>query len=107
MEPINNRGIHFLLCIIDSYTRFSWVIPLKNKTGKLVADALDETFSNINIQKGTCRLLSDRGSEFKNKHADAVYRKYGMTHQFPNSQTANKAPTIERYQRSLENLIWR
>jgi IS30 family transposase len=106
LEPANNQGIHFLLCIIDSYTRYSWVIPLKNKTGKLVASALDKTFSSINIPHG-CRVLSDRGSEFKNQYANAVYRKYHMTHQFPNSQTANKAPTVERYQRSLENVLWR
>ena len=26
-----NKGIRFLLCVIDSYSRYAWVFPLKDK----------------------------------------------------------------------------
>ena len=28
-----NKGIKYLLCVIDLFSRYSWVIPLKNKNG--------------------------------------------------------------------------
>ena len=29
----SNRGIIFLLCVIDNYSKYAWVIPLKDKKG--------------------------------------------------------------------------
>ena len=28
-----NRGFRFLLCVIDIYSKYAWVIPLKDKKG--------------------------------------------------------------------------
>ena len=28
-----NKGIHFLLCVIDIFSKYAWVIPLKDKKG--------------------------------------------------------------------------
>ena len=35
MELINkfNKGFRFLLCVIDIYSKYAWVIPLKDKKG--------------------------------------------------------------------------
>ena len=35
MELINkfNKGFRFLLCVIDIYSKYAWVIPLKDKNG--------------------------------------------------------------------------
>ena len=37
------KGITFLLCIIDIYRKYAWVIPLKNKNGVTIVSA----FQNI------------------------------------------------------------
>ena len=29
----SNKGLRFLLCIIDIYSKYAWVIPLKDKKG--------------------------------------------------------------------------
>ena len=31
-----NNGIKYLLCVIDLFSRYSWVIPLKNKGDSIV-----------------------------------------------------------------------
>ena len=33
MELINkfNKGIHFLLCVIDIFNKYAWLIPMKDK----------------------------------------------------------------------------
>lgn len=58
-----NSGIKFLLIVIDIFSRFVWVQPLRNKTGKEVV----EGFKQI-VQKGRkCKkLTTDKGSEFTN-----------------------------------------
>ena len=33
-----NKGIKYLLCVIDLFSRYAWVIPLKNKKGKIIVE---------------------------------------------------------------------
>ena len=33
-----NNGIKYLLCVIDLFSRYSWVIPLKNKKGGSIVE---------------------------------------------------------------------
>ena len=33
-----NKGIKYLLCVIDLFSRYSWVIPLKNKKGDSIVE---------------------------------------------------------------------
>ena len=28
-----NKGIRFLLCVIDTFSKYAWVVPLKYKKG--------------------------------------------------------------------------
>ena len=35
-----NKGFNFLLLVIDIFSKYGWIIPLKDKTGKSVASAL-------------------------------------------------------------------
>ena len=35
-----NRGFKYLLIVIDVFSKYGWLIPLKDKTGKSVASAL-------------------------------------------------------------------
>ena len=57
-----NKGIKYLLCVIDIFSRYSWVIPLKNNKG----DSVLEGFQSIlNKSKGKPnKIWIDHGSEF-------------------------------------------
>ena len=35
-----NKGIRYLLCVIDLFSRYAWVIPLKNKKGESIVEGL-------------------------------------------------------------------
>jgi len=39
-----NDGVRFLLAVIDIFTKYGWMIPLKNKTGVEVAGAFEIIF---------------------------------------------------------------
>ena len=34
-----NKGFRFLLCVIDIYSKYGWVIPLKDKKGIAITNA--------------------------------------------------------------------
>ena len=33
-----NKGIRYLLCVIDLFSRYAWVIPLKNEKGERIVE---------------------------------------------------------------------
>jgi len=59
MQAISNfnRGVRYLLTVIDVFSKYGWMLPLKDKTGKSVADPLKEIFKKI---KAITRKALDR-----------------------------------------------
>ena len=47
----SNKGFRFLLCVIDIYSKYAWVIPLKDKKGISIVNAfqkiLKESIENL------------------------------------------------------------
>ena len=44
--PKNNRGYRYILVVIDSFSKFGWTIPLKNKYAQSIIDAFSEFFKS-------------------------------------------------------------
>ena len=38
-----NKGVKYLLTVVDIFSKYGWIIPLKNKTGTEVASALQKS----------------------------------------------------------------
>ena len=45
-----NKGIRYLLCVIDLFSKYAWVVPLKDKKGIAIVNAFQ---SILDSQKGT------------------------------------------------------
>ena len=58
-----NKGIKYLLMVIDVFSKFGWIRPLKDKRGQTVADAFKDIFKTKRKPK---MLWTDKGSEFFN-----------------------------------------
>ena len=39
-----NKGICFLLCVIDIFSKYAWVIPFKDKKGITITNAFLKNF---------------------------------------------------------------
>ena len=59
-----NKGFRFLLCVIDIYSKHAWVIPLKDKKGITITNALQKILDESNRKPNKIRV--DKGSEFYN-----------------------------------------
>ena len=39
----HNKGIRYLLCVIDLLSKYAWVVPLKDKKGVSIVNAFQST----------------------------------------------------------------
>ena len=46
--PSKNKNVKYLLCMIDVFSKYAWVKPLKNKKGKTVLNSFIEIVSESN-----------------------------------------------------------
>ena len=59
-----NKGFRFLLCVIDIFSKYAWVIPLKDKKGVSIVDAFQKILDDSNRKPN--KIWVDKGSEFYN-----------------------------------------
>ena len=100
-----NNGYKFLLTCIDVLSKFAWVVPLKDKTGKTLVKAFTRIFKQ-KPQRTPLALQTDKGSEFVNK----VFQKFLTLHNVHFFTTENqeiKASIVERFNRTLKTKMWR
>ena len=60
-----NKGFRFLLCVIDIYSKYAWVIPLKNKKGIAITNPF-QTFLKESSRKPN-KIWIDKKSKFYNR----------------------------------------
>ena len=58
-----NKGIKYLLCAIDLFSKYAWVVPLKDKGGITIINA----FQKIISKRKPNKMWVDQGGEFYNK----------------------------------------
>ena len=46
-----NKGFRFLLCVIDIFSKYAWVVPLKDKKGISIVNAFQKMLDNANLIK--------------------------------------------------------
>ena len=43
-----NKGFRFLLCVIDIFSKYAWVVPLKDKKGITIINAFQKILKESN-----------------------------------------------------------
>ena len=95
-----NDGNKYLLNLIDCFSRFACLVPLKSKSGVNVARALGKAF---NFMRPPRKLQTDLGTEFYNKHVKALLSSHQIMH-FSTDQEL-KAQIAERFNRTVRDKI--
>lgn len=98
-----NNGFQYFLTVIDVFSRYAWVIPIKNKKGSTIATAFDDLFSSE--ENRPRKLHTDLGSEFYNAHVKLILDKYGISLYSVHSDT--KASLVERFNRTIKGRLYR
>lgn len=105
-QPLSkyNKGHRYLLNVIDVLSKYAWVEPLKDKTGKTVSDAFAKILKRADGRKPQ-NLQTDDGKEFYNKTFAALMKREGIHHFSTAGDT--KASIVERFNRTLKERMYR
>ena len=98
MRPFaeSNNGVNYLLAVIDIFSKYAWLAPLKNKKGDSVANALQDIFKTRKPNK----MWVDDGKEFWNKNVRSLVELYS-------TKNEEKSCIVERLNRSLKGAMWK
>ena len=97
-----NDGVTFLLVVIDVFSRFLWVEPLKNKSDKSVVEGFQKIFERGRKPR---RLRTDKGVEFMGNVSQDYFDEIGVE-QWPAANDDIKANFAERVIRTLKSSVW-
>jgi transposase InsO family protein len=97
-----NRGMRYLLVVIDSFSRYCWAHPIENKRPHTVLAAFKKIFK----ERRPYSLYSDNGTEFKNSVLKTYLKKEGI-HFFTTHNSETKASIAERMIRTLKTKIYK
>ena len=98
-----NEGFRFLLCVIHIYSKYVWVIPLKDKKGITIINAFQKSWKESNRKPNKIRLHQD--SEFFNGSMKSWLEKNGI--EMYSVHNEGKSVIAERLIRTLKNKIYK
>ena len=98
-----NKGIKYLLCVIDLYSKYTFVIPLKDKKGISIVNAFNKIIKQSNRKPN--KIWVDQGGEFYNN----VFEKWLSDNDINMYSTYNggKSVVAERFVRTLKNKLYK
>ena len=98
-----NKGIRFLLCVVDIFSKYAWVVPLKDKKGISIVKAFQSILKQSNRKPN--KIWVDKGSEFYN----AYFNKWLQDNDIVMYSTHNEGKSVvaERFIRTLKSKIYK
>ena len=97
-----NKGYKYLLMVIAVFSKYGWIVPLKNKQGENVKEAFKSIFKNGRKPE---YLWTDKGSDFYNKHVKYLLANNKIT--LYSTENEEKSTVVERWNRTIKNKMWK
>jgi hypothetical protein len=100
-----NNGYKYLLNVIDTFSKFVWALPIKNKDGVTVSEAFEKIIEKAQSwkHKAPNLLHTDKGTEFENKHFKTILNNFNIKMYL--TQNLEKSAIVERFNRTLNNKL--
>ena len=97
-----NKDIKYLLMVIDVFSKFGWIEPLKNKKGETVAAAFEKLFK---LGRQPRLLWTDKGKEFYNKNVNQLLSRKNI--KLYSTENEEKSSVAERFNRTIKQMMWK
>ena len=105
MQPLSrkNKGIKYLLCAIDLFSKCAFVIPLKDKKGISIINAFNKIIKQSKRKPN--KIWVDQGREFYNN----AFKKWLSDNDIIMYSTYNEGKSVvaERFIRTLKNKLYK
>ena len=98
-----NKGIKYLLCAIDLFSKYAFVILLKNKKGVSIVEAFQKILDKSKRKPN--KIWLDQGSEFYNHN----FKKWLTNNDISMCSTYNEEKSVvaERFIKTLKNKLYK
>ena len=97
-----NKGIKDLLMVIDVFSKYGWIEPLKDKKTESVSLAFEHIFKKR--KRKPEKLWTDKGSEFISKHFKDFLKKHNIM--LYHTQNEEKSSIVERWNKTMKNKMF-
>ena len=97
-----NKGYRYLLMVLDVFSKYGWIVPLKDKKGETVAEAFKKIFKEGRKPQ---YLWTDKGKEYYNKHVKELLDKNKIT--LYSTENEEKSSVCERWNRTIKTQMWK
>lgn len=105
MYKKQNDGYSYLFTVIDVFSKYAWVKPIKKKTARSIIKVFHEILTESKRKPSV--LQSDRGLEFKNKNFKSFLEHKNIKLQFPQTTSQFKCAVIERFNRTIKQKMFK
>ena len=98
-----NKGIKYLLCVTDLYSKYAFVIPLKDKKGISILNGFNKIIKQSNRKPN--KIWVDQEGEFYNN----VFKKWLSDNDIIMYSTYNEGKSVvaERFIKTLKNKLYK
>ena len=97
-----NKDYKYVLMVIDVYSKYGWIVRLKNKQGETVRDAFQSIFKDGRKPQF---LWTDKGTEFYNKHVKDLLAKNKIT--LYSTENEDKSGVFQRWNHAIKKKMWK
>ena len=98
-----NKGFRFLLCVIDIYSKYTWVVPLKDKKGGNIVNTFQSILKKSHRKPN--KIWVDKGGEFYNRSMKSWLEKNDI--EMCSTHNQGKSFVAERFVRTIKNKIYK
>ena len=96
-----NKGIKYLLCAIDLFSKYAWVVPIKDKKGISIVNA----FKKISKGRKPNKIWVDQSSDFFNNSFKGFLKMNNI--EMYSAYNEGKSVVAERFTRTLKNKFFK
>ena len=98
-----NKGFRFLLCVIGIFSKYAWVVPLKDKKGVTIVNAFQRVLDKSKRKPN--KICIDKESEFYNSYFKKWLKDNDIEMYSINDE--GKSVDAERFIRTLTTKIYK
>ena len=98
-----NKGFRFLLCVIDIFSKYAWVLPLKDKKGVTITNGFQKMLKES--KRKANKIWVDKGSEFYNSSFEKWLKDNDI--EMYSVDNERKSVVAERFIRTLKTKIYK